>query len=146
MQVTGERIERARSVQNQKDQNGDRDQHEQTDSELAKAYVSSCFWHDFTWKFAILDLPGYAGVPRASSIADAAPMQAGRLRTQVTSVSAQKLLNVSIVRFAQRFVRAAKDYLAVAHHQDLAIDETKLLAFRFEYDFAGFVDDRVFRS
>src|SRR5439155_7212695 len=131
MQVTGERIERARSVQNQKDQNGDRDQHEQADSELAKAYVSSCFWHDSTWKIAILD-SGYAGVPPASSITDAASMQAGRLRTQATSVSAQKLLNVGIVRFAQCFVRAAKDYLAVAHHQDLAIDETKLLAFRFE--------------
>ena len=32
MQVAGERIERARSVQNQNDQNADRDQNEQADS------------------------------------------------------------------------------------------------------------------
>ncbi len=61
-------------------------------------------------------------------------------------MSAQKLLYVGIVRLAQRFVCAAKDHLAVAHHQDLAVDEATLLAFRFENHFTRFVDDGVFRS
>src|ERR1041385_2803787 len=63
-----------------------------------------------------------------------------------SSVSAQKFMNVSIVCFAQSFVRAAENYLAVTHHQNLAVDETKLFAFSFENHFAGFVDHRVFRG
>ena len=38
------------------------------------------------------------------------------------SMSAQKLLDVLIVGFAKRLVCAAENNLAVAHHQNLAVD------------------------
>ena len=61
-----------------------------------------------------------------------------------SSVSAQKFVNVRVFGFAQGFVGAAEDDLAIAHHQDLAVDETKLFPFFFKHDLAGFVST-VFR-
>jgi len=42
--------------------------------------------------------------------------------SSLLSMSAQKSVNVWIVSFAQSFVGAAENYLAVAHHQNFAVD------------------------
>src|SRR6185295_19653858 len=60
------------------------------------------------------------------------------------SVTAQKLLNIGVVRVAQTLVSAAEDNLSVAHHQHFTVDKTKFFAFLFEHNFAGLVDHRIF--
>ena len=62
------------------------------------------------------------------------------------SMSAQKFLNVCVVGAAQALVSAAEDNLSVLHHQYFAVDETKLFAFLFKDDVAGFVDHGIFRA
>src|SRR5260370_31239381 len=58
-------------------------------------------------------------------------------------VSSQKPLDVLIVRLAQRLIGAAKDYCALAHHQDFTVDQAQLLTFTLEDNLSGFVNHCV---
>jgi hypothetical protein len=61
-------------------------------------------------------------------------------------MSPQKFLDVRILGATQRFISAAENNIARAHHHHFAVDETKPLTFTFENDFAVFVNDSVFRT
>src|SRR5215210_6875205 len=61
-------------------------------------------------------------------------------------MSTKELPDIRVFRLAQSFVRAAKDYLALAQHQNFGVDQTQPLALALEDDLALIVDDGVFRA
>jgi hypothetical protein len=62
----------------------------------------------------------------------------------LSSVSAQKLLNVRVVGLPQGFVSPAKDDIAFTKHHDFTINETEPFAFSFEHHLALLIYHCIF--
>src|SRR5690349_7284791 len=61
----------------------------------------------------------------------------------LSSMSAQKLLDVLIFRTPQAFIGATENHPPIAHHQHFAVNQTEFFAFLFEDHFTRLVDDGV---
>src|SRR5215203_2725202 len=61
-------------------------------------------------------------------------------------MSPQKLLDVRIFSTTQGLISTTEDYISLAHHHDLAVDETKPFTLTLENNFAVFINDRILRT